>query len=60
MSEAWQQVLVLVFANACIMMCSTIISRHDHKECAELIHAIHMDMKDFHDRLCAIEDRYRR
>lgn len=26
------------------------------KECAAMIHAIHLEMKDFHGRLCSIEE----
>jgi len=35
-------------------------SRADHRECINLIHAIHAEMKDFHARLCILEERMKK
>ena len=32
-------------------------SRSDYRECRQLIDSIHTEIKDFHGRLCAIEER---
>lgn len=66
----WSQVLFLFFANASLIVWFHSESRNDYKhldtkmdenrrETRELIQAIHLEMKEFHGRLCAIEERKR-
>lgn len=63
----WLQVLVIVFGNAAwtipLWLWSRSESRADHRHLETAvtaqIHAIHQEMKDFHGRLCAIEERNR-
>jgi hypothetical protein len=35
-------------------------SRNDHRQIVDLIMAIQMEIKDFHGRLCAIEEKNRK
>lgn len=43
-----------------LFMWSTSRSEENRKEGARLIEAIQLEMKDFHGRLCAIEERNRK
>jgi hypothetical protein len=67
----WTQVLTIVGANVALMigMFSTYLSLYLHsdkkledfrKETTDLMKAIQEEMKDFHGRLCAIEERNRK
>lgn len=67
----WTQVIALFLANASIILWFRSESRSDwrhidaktdanHREAQLLIQAIHQEMKDFHGRLCAIEERNRK
>lgn len=53
----WLQVLTLFFANAGMIIWFRSESRADHRQALDLIMAIQQEMKDFHGRLCAIEER---
>jgi len=56
----WTQVLT-VFAIVATNL-GTVIFLHMHldNKCDKTLQAIHMEMKDFHGRLCAIEERNRK
>ena len=51
------QILSLFLANAGLICWFRSESRADHHQCINLIIAIQNEMKDFHGRLCAIEER---
>lgn len=64
----WIQVLTLFLANVSLIVWFRSESRSDNrhldarldanqKETNQLIRAIHEEMKDFHGRLCAIEEK---
>lgn len=53
----WMQVLTLFFANAGLIIWFRAESRADHRQVVDLIMAIQQEMKDFHGRLCAIEEK---
>ena len=60
----WAQVLTIVGANIALLLglLGTTISLHNqttslHMQSNNQIAAIHQEMKDFHGRLCAIEER---
>jgi hypothetical protein len=52
----WVQVLMVVVANLGMFLWSRTESRNDYRELRTLIDAIHQEMKDFHGRLCKIEE----
>jgi len=56
----WIQILTVVGANLAMFMWARSESRHDQQEIRLLIKAIQDEMKDFHGRLCAIEERNRK
>ncbi len=56
MSESTMQVLGLFLANAALILWFRSESRADYRQCIDLINAIQNEMKDFHGRLCAIEE----
>lgn len=56
----WTQVLTLFLANAGLIIWFRSESRADHRQVIDLIVAIQAEMKDFHGRLCAIEERNKR
>ena len=56
----WPQVLFLFFANAGLIIWFRTESRSDHRLVIDLITSIKDEMKDFHGRLCAIEERNRK
>lgn len=71
MSELWVQIVSLFLANAGLIIWFRAESRSDwrhmdnkleanQKEIKSLIEAIKDEMRDFHGRLCAIEERYRK
>lgn len=64
----WQQVLAIIGSNIALMMISlgsTITlflwsrseARQDQAQIRDLIVSIQQEMKDFHGKLCAIEER---
>ena len=66
----WLQVLVLILSNLGIVVPLFLWNRsesnadrreaaQDRREANALIQAIQLEIKDFHGRLCAIEERYR-
>lgn len=57
MNDGWMQIISLFLANAGLIVWFRAESRSDHRQCIELIIAIKEEMKDFHARLCVIEDR---
>lgn len=71
MNETWIQVISIIGSNLVIMLTffGVSISLHNgmREEIREInngvredIQAIHQEMKDFHGRLCAIEERNRK
>ena len=56
MNEFLIQLLSLFAANAGLILWFRSESRADHRQCVDLILAIHEEIKDFHGRLCAIEE----
>lgn len=60
----WMQVFTVIIANFAMFMWIRTESRSDHRHLETsvnaMIEAIRQDMKDFHGRLCAIEERNRK
>jgi hypothetical protein len=63
MSESWIQIISLFVANAALIFWFRSESRSDWRQMDSKLDAftkgIQEEMKDFHGRLCAIEERYR-
>lgn len=59
MNESWMQVIAIIGSNLVIMLTFFGISVSLHNGIREEVRGIHEEMKDFHGRLCAIEERYR-
>jgi len=57
MSESWIQILSLFLANAGLILWFRSEYRSDHRQCIDVIISIQNEMKDFHGRLCAIEEK---
>jgi len=65
MNDSWVQVLTLILGNAALIiplfMWNRTESRADYRHLENGVNAqlkaIHEEMKDFHGRLCAIEER---
>jgi hypothetical protein len=57
MTEAWAQALTIVGANLIIMLTFFGVTISLHNGIREEVRSIHDEMKDFHGRLCAIEER---
>lgn len=59
----WTHVLGIILGNAAfvipLFLWSRAESRADYRHLENLIRAIQEEIKDFHGRLCAIEERYR-
>jgi hypothetical protein len=55
----WSQVLFLFFANASLILWFRAEARNDWRHMDNQVLAIHEEIKDFHGRLCAIEERNR-
>ncbi len=53
----WIQILSLFLANAGLILWFRAESRSDYRQCIDLIISIQTEMKDFHGRLCAIEEK---
>lgn len=58
-NETWVQVLAIIGSNLLIMLTFFGVSISLHNGIREELRGIHTEMKDFHGRLCAIEERYR-
>lgn len=56
----WIQLITVLLANAGLLMWARSESREDYRHTDSLIKAIHAEMKDFHGRLCALEERRRK
>ncbi len=56
----WLQVAAIVGSNMAMFMWSRSEARHDQQEIREIIRAIQDEMKDFHGRLCAIEEKIKK
>lgn len=56
----WTQVLTLVGSNIALFLWARSESRADYRALRQLIEAIQAEMKDFHGRLCKIEERNRK
>lgn len=57
MNEAWMQVVAIIGSNLIIMLTFFGVSISLHNGMREEIRSIQQEMKDFHGRLCAIEER---
>lgn len=53
------QIISLFLANAGLILWFRSESRSDWRHMDAKLDAIHEEIKDFHGRLCAIEDKYR-
>ena len=53
----WIQLLTVIGANLAMFMWARSEARHDQSEMRMIMKAIQDEMKDFHGRLCAIEER---
>lgn len=67
----WTQVLAIIFSNVTLILWFRSESRADHRHLEqktfdminsikEEVQAIHQEIKDFHGRLCALEERNKR
>jgi len=56
----WTQVFTLFLANAALIIWFRTESKADHRQVLDLIIAIQAEIKDFHGRLCAIEEKNKR
>jgi len=59
MSESWMQIVSLFLANAGLVLWMRSESRNDWRHMDAQVKAIQEEIKDFHGRLCAIEERKR-
>ena len=57
MTETWIQVLTIIGSNLIIMLTFFGVSISIHNGMRDEVRAINQEMKDFHGRLCAIEER---
>jgi len=60
----WMQVLMIVLSNLTMVLPLFLWSRSearvDQRQIFALVQSIQLEIKDFHGRLCAIEERRRR
>lgn len=56
-NESWLQIFSLFIANAGLVIWFRAESRNDWRHMDTQIKAIQEEIKDFHGRLCAIEER---
>ena len=52
----WTQVLTIVGSNLALFIWARTEARNDQQEIREIIRSIQEEMKDFHARLCVIEE----
>ena len=57
MDTSWIQITSLFLANAGLIIWFRAESRNDWRHMDAKLDAIHEEMKDFHGRLCAIEEK---
>jgi hypothetical protein len=57
MTETWIQVIAIIGSNLLIMLTFFGVSISLHLGIRDEIRSIQTEMKDFHGRLCAIEER---
>ena len=60
MTDTWIQVLTIVGSNLLIMLTFFGVTISLHNGIREELRGIQEEMKDFHGRLCAIEERNRK
>lgn len=53
----WTQVLAIVGSNMALFLWARAESRSDFRTMLQIVDGIQKEMKDFHGRLCAIEER---
>ncbi len=53
----WSQVLTVIGSNIALFLWARTESRSDSRKMIGMIQAIQQEIKDFHERLCAIEER---
>lgn len=53
----WAQVLTILGANIGLFIWSRAEASQDRRQTLDILNSIHAEMKDFHGRLCAIEER---
>lgn len=53
----WAQVLTILIGNMAMFLWAIRQSRTDFLHMSRIIESIQQEMKDFHGRLCAIEER---
>ncbi len=53
----WSQVIAIIGSNVALFLWARTESRADYRALREVISAIQSEMKDFHGRLCAIEEK---
>ena len=56
MNESWTQLASLFLANAGLIIWFRTESRNDWRQMDSKLEAIHQEIKDFHARLCVIEE----
>jgi len=55
----WFQVIFMVSANMGLFLWARSESRADYRHTDSILQGIREEIKDFHGRLCAIEEKYR-
>lgn len=60
MSETWVQVIAIIGSNLVIMLTFFGVSISLHNGMREEIRGIQQEIKEFHGRLCSIEERNRK
>lgn len=56
----WTQFLILIATMAGLFFWNRTESRTDHRNTEIIVNAIKDEIKDFHGRLCALEEKYRK
>lgn len=56
----WLQLVTMLVGFAGMFLWSRSEAQADHRRCLDLLEAIKNEMKDFHGRLCAIEERIKK
>ena len=56
----WMQVLTILAGNMAMFLWATRQSRTDYLHLSKVLEGIQTEMKDFHGRLCTIEERNRK
>jgi seryl-tRNA(Sec) selenium transferase len=53
----WSQIFTIVASNMALFIWARSEARHDQQEIREIIRSIQEEIKDFHARLCVIEEK---